>query len=411
MRRQSIPVVPGTLYFVTIGAGGVSVATDTAGSPGGDTTFSSAGGPAPTVFTWSGASGGALPASAAAGGRCFKATGGTNATGYTNAALGIQMFADGGFFSSGSPHTGNMNIAGGFAAGQVGATNTGFGGSGGGAGPEGAGAIGGAGGTAGAGSPGVAGGANTGAGGGGGGGAAAGSGGVSGAGGSGKLYLDYVSAFPNTTLPSVVQVAIVETSNGQPFAATFAANVTAGNTIVVMCLAGSNSTPVVYNVPTDGEGNPYAALGAAYSDAANQWQAACFWTTAPIIGGTTNKVTGTYSGGFTGGGNDMYCFEVAGVRGFAGLAISSAASGTTISTGNIPMLHEFGLVLAGSLQNASTDPTHPNGTGFVLQQRTPGNASCIEYATGVSTPIPATVLLQGGGGAWLLVGVGFNGTN
>ena len=416
MSSQAIAVVPGTLYIVTIGAGGVAVAAGIVGNPGGDTSFIAAGGVVSSLGVWSGGSGGAVASghAVAGGGLCFKLTGGTNANADTTASGVVGYLAAGGN-SAGNASlaglAGFRNAVGGFNGGAAGTVSgVDSGGSGGGAGPEG---VGGAGGNGAGGTGGVGGtaSANTGAGGGGGGGGATGGGG--GAGGSGKLYISYKSQFAYPPLPTLVQFAVVETSHGLGITPVFPNNVTAGNAIIVVCTAFGNTSPVIYNVPTDGEGNVYSEIqNASLQDAVNEFQGDAF-VALNVIGGTTDTVTVTYSGGAVAGGNAAYIFEVSGLLGVEGAATNSTgsivANATTVVP--VPITHNWGFIICCSAQTQSTDPTHPAGAGFVLIQRTGNNASCLEYATGVSQPTLGTVLMQGGGSQYMLIAVGFNGLN
>ena len=76
MSSQAIAVVPGTLYIVTIGAGGASRRGRLRGNPGGDTSFIAAGGVVTALGSLERRSGGATVSGAVGGGGlCFKLLG------------------------------------------------------------------------------------------------------------------------------------------------------------------------------------------------------------------------------------------------------------------------------------------------------------------------------------------------
>ena len=199
LRVLTVPVVPGTTYTVTIGAGGSGgVYPSPNPTTGGDTTFG-------TLAIFRGASFGSADTAGAettvtSGGMSFKANAGGNAEGSNDppnfyvaaeAAGGSGGGGQGAGLRAGVAGNDNMSGYGAFTGGAAGAVSSAGGGGGGGAGPNGNG------GAAGAGAPnvsvaGVAGTAaasNSGAGGGGGGGggSTSGNGGNGGNGGSGQL--------------------------------------------------------------------------------------------------------------------------------------------------------------------------------------------------------------------------------
>ena len=274
----------------------------------------------------------------------------------------------GGGNSSGSASlaglAGFRNVVGGFDGGAAGTVSgVDSGGSGGGAGPEG---VGGAGGNGAGGTGGVGGtaSANTGAGGGGGGGGA--TGGAGGAGGSGKLYISYKSQFAYPPLPKLVQFAVVETSHGISMTSVFPNNVTAGNTIIVVCTAFGNTSPVVYNGPTDAEGNgqgEYLDPLIVVQDAANEFQGEAFYA-FNVVGGTTNVMTPTYTGGAVGGGNAAYYFEVSGLLGYEGAATNSTGSIVANATTVLPVPNHTRLRLHHLLFGADAEhgPDAPSGS-------------------------------------------------
>lgn len=119
------------------------------------------------------------------------------------------------------------------------------------------------------------------------------------------------------------------TSSGNTIAGTFGSNTTSGNTIAVCCLAGSTVT--VSSIAISAGSATFTKIFAEPSGAGPvEW-----WGAANITGGTTPKITVTFSN--TAGAGDVILYE------FAGMPTTLTTTGTA----------------AGNNANSSATPTTP----------------------------------------------------
>lgn len=161
-------------------------------------------------------------------------------------------------------------------------------------------------------------------------------------------------------------------------AVTWDSNTTTGNIIVVV-VSSTNSTVTDVASIDDSQGNTYSPA-AQNTDSVDVE----IWYSNAITGGTTPTVTVTLSNSSS-SGSIMAAYEYAGgLTGIDGGGTGNNASGTTVSTSNIPMNYDRSLAIAAAAPNLVTTvtPSAPFGDAVTVT----GGAHALGVASWMVNP-------------------------
>lgn len=199
-----------------------------------------------------------------------------------------------------------------------------------------------------------------------------------------------------TPTPVPVQSAFTENlTPTSPITATFSNNVTAGNSIAVLCLGATTQT---WTGVTDSEGNSYAACTGA--SVAGCQMFVSFGGTH----GTANAVHAAYTG--TSGASGVYVLEVRDITTYD-TGHGNSGTGTTATPGSFTLVKPNEIVMAATINSGSAlDPGGNDSTYYSIWQTIPGFADVIEYMaplTGAQNPVANL----NGSQTWSMIAGGF----